>query len=145
MPFCMHLVKFILCSHNIMYNLKFVFFCNFLNLFLLRILSAHIYAYFVIVFEKQMGGNNITAHALVRSKKSALKRGKTYLFDAMNVLYSMSKMSFITDLLAQKPPIPTRQIVSCLCVLCFLLRLHVCVCWRKGVYLFRKVESDAQF
>ena len=59
-----------------------------------------------------MGGTNIAAHALVRSRKSALKRGKTYLFDAMNVLYSMCSISAIADLIAQKPSIPTRQIVS---------------------------------
>ena len=89
MSVCMHLAKFILCNHNIMHtavikNLNVFFnFCRFLHLF---ILSTHVNPYFFEDFCKKMGGTNIAAHALVRSRKSALKRGKTYLFDAMNVL-----------------------------------------------------------
>ena len=113
-----------------------------MNLFLLRILPAHIYAYFVIVLEKQMRGSNIAAHALVLSKKSALKRGKTYLFNAMNVLYSMSKMSVIADLLAQKPPISKRQMLSCLCV-CVFCCDYMCVFVGTKVFTYLQRWSRA--
>ena len=58
-----------------------------------------------------MGGPNIAAHTLIHTKKSTLKRGKTYLYDAMNVLYSMCSISSIADLLAQSPAVPTRNLV----------------------------------
>ena len=59
-----------------------------------------------------MGVTDIAAKTLIRTKKSALKRGKTYIYDAMNILYSMCCMSAISDLLAQKPAVPTRHLVS---------------------------------
>lgn len=59
-----------------------------------------------------MGGANIAANTLIKTSMSRLKRGKTYLFDAMNLLYSMCYISAISDLLQQKPAVPTRQIVS---------------------------------
>ena len=59
-----------------------------------------------------MGGPGIAKHVLKKTVKSALKRGHTYLFDAMNILYSMCSIAAIVDLLSQVPAIPTRQIVS---------------------------------
>ena len=59
-----------------------------------------------------MGGPGIAAHTLNRAKKSALKRGKVYAYDAMNLLYSMCYISDIADLLNQSPPVPTREIVG---------------------------------
>ena len=47
----------------------------------------------------------------IRTKKSTLKRGKTYLYDVMNVLYSMCSISAIVDLLTQRPTVPTRNLV----------------------------------
>ena len=59
-----------------------------------------------------MGVTGIAANTLIRDKKSALKRGKTYVYDAMNILYSMCSISAISDILGQKPAVPTRNIVS---------------------------------
>ena len=142
MSVCMRLAKFILCNHNIIHNEEFECFLNFCRFFHLFFLSAHVNPYFFENFCKKMGGTNIAAHALVRSRKSALKRGKTYLFDAMNVLYSMCNISAIFDLIAQKPSIPTRQIVSYLCWLCFLLRL-TCVCMLIKVFTYLDKWSRA--
>ena len=65
-----------------------------------------------------MGVADIASNTLIRAKKSALKRGKTYIYDAMNLLYSMCCISAISDLLGQNPPVPTRSIVSqCLSVM----------------------------
>ena len=65
-----------------------------------------------------MGGTGVAAHTLVKTKKSNLKRGSTYVFDAMNVLYSMCGVGAISDLLVQKPAVPTREIV---CLVCYEL------------------------
>jgi len=63
-----------------------------------------------------MGIGRCAQHTLVKSVKSVLKRNKTYLFDAMNLLYSICKVVEIADLLGQSPPVPTREIVSYDCI-----------------------------
>jgi len=83
-----------------------------------RALSRHI-------FPRCMGGPNIAAHTLKGTKKCHLKRGKTYLFDTMNLLYSMCSLCSIADLLAQQPAVPTRQLVSFKCLLGFFQCLFV--------------------
>lgn len=59
----------------------------------------------------RMGGDGIAKHVLVKTKECALKRGAVYVYDAMNLLYSMCFVSAIADLLLQKPAVPTREIV----------------------------------
>ena len=59
-----------------------------------------------------MGGDGIAAHTLNGDKNSALKPGKTYAYDTMNLLYSMCFNSAIAELLNQRPPVPTREIVG---------------------------------
>lgn len=59
-------------------------------------------------------------HALRKDKKSRLKRGVAYVYDTMNVLYSMCSIAAIADLLQQEPAVPTRELVDlflCLCIL----------------------------
>ena len=63
-----------------------------------------------------MGIRRCAQHTLVKSAKSRLKRNKTYVFDAMNLLYSLCKVVEIADLLGQSPPVPTREIVSYDCI-----------------------------
>ena len=43
---------------------------------------------------------DITDNTLIRSKKSELKRGKTYVYDTMNLLYSMWCISAISDVVS---------------------------------------------
>ena len=59
-----------------------------------------------------MGGDGIACHTLKGGKTSVLKRGKTYVYDTMNLLYSMCFTSSIADLLNQSPPVPTHDIVG---------------------------------
>ena len=59
-----------------------------------------------------MEGDGIARHTLNGYKKSVLKRGETYVYDTMNLLYSMCFVSSIEDLLNQSPPVPTREIVG---------------------------------
>ena len=72
-----------------------------------------------------MGAPKTAAHTLCPTKKSTLKRGKTYLFDAMNLLYSLCFISAIADLLVQQPAVPTRDLVRiCLCMRCVYADMH---------------------
>ena len=57
-----------------------------------------------------MGIRGIASHTL--KPGSALKRDKVYVFDLMNVLYSMLGVASIADLLLQSPAVPTREVVS---------------------------------
>ena len=48
-----------------------------------------------------MVGANIAVNTLIKTSMSRLKRGKTYLFDVMNLLYIMCYISVISDFLQQ--------------------------------------------
>ena len=79
-----------------------------------------------------MGGPKIAAHAQRPSKDSKLQRGKTYLFDAMGLLYAMATRAEIADALGQTPPVPTRDVVR-MSIAC---EVRVCICygvWWWGV------------
>ena len=43
---------------------------------------------------------------------SDLKRGAVYLYDAMNLLYSLCATSTMADVLSQSPPVPTKELVN---------------------------------
>ena len=59
-----------------------------------------------------MGAPGVAAHTL--QPGSTLKRGKVYIYDAMNLLYSLLSIAAVSDLLSQCPAVPTRELVSSL-------------------------------
>ena len=75
----------------------------------------------------KIGGPGIAANTLsLCSNVCKLKRGPkyVYVFDLMNLLYSMCCISAIADLLVQRPPVPTRETVCMWCsFICCLLHL----------------------
>ena len=58
----------------------------------------------------QMTIHGVASHTL--RPGSVLQRGKVYVFDCMNLLYSMLGVTAIGDLLMQSPAMPTREVVS---------------------------------
>ena len=52
----------------------------------------------------------VASHTLIQGSK--LKRGKVYVYDLMNLLYSLIGIAEVADLLMQSPAVPTREIVS---------------------------------
>ena len=93
--------------------------------------------------QSRMGVTKVASHTLSPfSKKCKLKRGPKnyYVFDTMNLLYSMCGISVIADLLMQKPPVPTRETVRfTLSVLfCAWFKLiFACICLQTFAYLDR--------
>jgi len=85
-----------------------------------------------------MGGKNIAQHTLKGTKKCRLKRDKSYLYDCMGFLYIICCLASIADLLAQKPAVPTRELVSLFCACIFnsltfhfvFLYIGICVPWQ---------------
>lgn len=91
--------------------------------------------------QSRMGATNVASHTLSPfSKKCKLKRGpkNCYVFDTMNLLYSMCGISAIADLLMQKPPVPTCETVR------FTLSLSVLFCaWFKLIFAFICLQTFA--
>jgi len=61
-----------------------------------------------------MGVTGLAKHTLSAAQKggSDLKRGKVYVHDAMNLLYSLCTSSTMADALSQSPPVPTKELVN---------------------------------
>ena len=82
-----------------------------------------------------MGGPKIAAHAQRPSKDSKLKRGKTYLFDGMGLLYAMATRAEIADALGQTPPTPTRDLARISIVHSYIHALiHTCTHTQMQVF-----------
>ena len=93
--------------------------------------------------QSRMGTTKVASHALSPfSKKYKLKCGPKnwYVFDTMNLLYSMCGISVIADLLMQKPPVPTRETVRFTLSVLFcpwFKLIFACICEQTFAYLDR--------
>ena len=116
-------------------NTDFCLFCLMFHM-LLQLHYHYFHACFASYIFSDMGGPKIASHTLKGTKKCLLKRGKIYLFDCMNLLYSLCCLSSIADLLVQIPAVPTRQLVSlsvyhlsgfcaCICILLCLIFFYI--------------------
>ena len=143
MPFCMRLVKFIACKHNIIHNLTFVFLLQFFESFSLgNPICTHLFIFFRCVWKKD-GGQQYSCAYTGAQQEIRVEEGQNVPLRRDERVVQHVQPEYHRGFTCTKTANPNTWNCKLLVCLCFLLPLHVCVFLVSQVFTYLERWSRA--